>query len=96
MACRPPPPGGRVSTLQGVTRTLVRRFKEHTGEGPQVWIQKQRIESGRQLLETTRLSLDDIVCEVGYTDVSSFRRLFKRHTGLTPREYRHRFSAVSA
>ncbi|MEE9422047.1 MAG: helix-turn-helix domain-containing protein [Gammaproteobacteria bacterium] len=76
------------------TRTLVRRFNQHTGEGPQVWIQKQRIDSSRQLFETTHLSLDEIVYQVGYADVSSFRRLFKRHTGLTPREYRHRFATV--
>jgi transcriptional regulator GlxA family with amidase domain len=78
------------------TRTLVRRFNQHTGKGPQAWIQKQRIESSRQLFETTHLSLDEIVYQVGYADVSSFRRLFKRHTGLTPREYRHRFATVTA
>jgi transcriptional regulator GlxA family with amidase domain len=78
------------------TRTLVRRFNQHTGKGPQAGIQNQRIESSRQLFETTHLSLDEIVYQVGYADVSSFRRLFKRHTGLTPREYRHRFATVTA
>lgn len=73
-------------------RTLVRRFRQATGETPIVYLQKLRIETAKRLLETTQYGFADIVAQVGYMDVSSFRRLFIRHTQISPREYRRRFS----
>jgi len=45
----------------------------------------------RRLLETTTISFDEISYRVGYTDASSFRRLFARTIGVSPGEYRRRF-----
>ena len=73
-------------------RTLIRRFKETTGGSPLQFIQKMRIEKSKNLLETSRLATADIMQRVGYQDDSTFRRLFKRHTGLTPNQYRQRFA----
>jgi len=73
-------------------RTLIRRFKETTGGSPLQFIQKMRIEKSKNLLETSRLTTEDIMQRVGYQDDSTFRRLFKRHTGLTPNQYRQRFA----
>ena len=78
--------------LQISQRTLGRRFRLATNETPIAYLQKLRVETAKRLLETTQLSLEDIVARVGYTDISSFRRLFKRETQLSPREYRRRFS----
>ena len=76
----------------GVTsRTLNRRFKSATGETPLEFLQKARIGHAKRLLETTNISLDDVVHRVGYEDTSSFRRLFKRTTSISPLEYRQRF-----
>ncbi len=72
-------------------RTFNRRFKKATGEPPLEYLQRLRIEAARHLLETTKENLDDITFKVGYEDTSSFRKLFKRHTGLTPHAYRKRF-----
>ncbi|MBI3898775.1 MAG: helix-turn-helix domain-containing protein [Gammaproteobacteria bacterium] len=72
-------------------RTLMRRFKEATGASPQAYLQQLRLEAGKALLANTKLRLDQIVERVGYQDDSAFRRLFKRHTNLSPREYRQRF-----
>jgi transcriptional regulator GlxA family with amidase domain len=55
------------------------------------YVQALRIEEAKQLLERGRHSVDDIGAEVGYRDSASFRRLFKRLTGLTPATYRRRF-----
>ena len=74
------------------TRTLIRKFKTQTGQTPLAYIQKQRIEAGKELLENSDLPLDEIVSRIGYQDSSSFRRLFKRETGLSPREYRKQFT----
>jgi transcriptional regulator GlxA family with amidase domain len=44
------------------------------------------------LLATTGLGVDAVAARVGYGDLSTFRRLFRRETGLSPREYQRRFS----
>lgn len=72
------------------SRSLLRRFKAATGETPHRYLQLLRIESARQLLETTSRSVDQITQAVGYEDVSSFSRLFKEGTGLSPNAYRSR------
>ena len=50
-----------------------------------------RIEETKQILETTDFKVETISEEVGYQDPASFRRLFKRKSGLTPAEYRRLF-----
>ncbi len=72
-------------------RTLMRRFKAHTGDGPLAYLQKLRLETGKVLLANTDYRLGQILERIGYHDESAFRRLFKRDTNLSPREYRRRF-----
>lgn len=73
-------------------RTLSRRFQSALGMTPLTYLQSQRVARAKQLLERGATPLDQIVAECGYEDVSSFRKLFSRHVGMTPREYRSRFS----
>lgn len=75
-------------------RTLIRRFQKDLGETPQAFTQKLRIEKCKILLETTQLRFGEIVQRCGYNDESAFRRLFKRHCQLSPREYRRRFNTT--
>jgi transcriptional regulator GlxA family with amidase domain len=79
---------GRIAVNE---RTLSRKFKAALGASPLAYLQSRRIGDARRLLETTALSLEDIVAQCGYEDVASFRKLFARHVGMTPREYRSRF-----
>jgi len=72
-------------------RHFKRRFKKATGDPPQTYMQRLRIESAKRKLETTQNSFEEITWQVGYENVNSFRRLFKDNTGITPREYRGRF-----
>ena len=72
-------------------RTLKRRFKAATGVPLIDYLQNVRIEHGKHLLETTGLPVEQISAEAGYSDVSFFRRLFKRLVGLTPLTYRRMF-----
>jgi transcriptional regulator GlxA family with amidase domain len=74
-------------------RTLARRFKTSLGMSPLSYLQSQRVARARLLLESSRLPLERIVEQCGYEDISSFRKLFARHVGMTPREYRQRFAA---
>lgn len=77
--------------LHVTSRTLSRRFKKAIGETPHEFLQNARIERAKRLLETTNNSLDEVVHRVGYEDVSSFRRLFTRESGISPGEYRRQF-----
>ncbi len=77
-------------------RTFIRRFNHATGKPPKQYFQKLRINEAKRLLESTQLSVDDITEKVGYLDVSSFRRLFKREVALSPTEYRKRFGRYTA
>ena len=78
------------------TRTFKRRFKSATGYGPLDYVQTLRVEEAKQMLETTGDPIDDIAEMVGYEDPNSFRRLFKRTTGVSPNQYRQRFQNVSS
>lgn len=72
-------------------RTLLRRFQQNVGMSPVQYAQQLRVERAKGLLESTRLSLQDITGRCGYEDVSTFSKVFKRWTQVTPREYRARF-----
>ena len=74
-------------------RTLHRRFTAAAGMPPLAYLQALRVEQAKELLESTRLSLEQIVERVGYSDASAFRRLFARTVGLSPAQYRQRFKS---
>lgn len=74
-------------------RNFKRRFKEATGYTPLAYLQTLRLEKAKQLLETTRMSLENITFAVGYEDSNSFRRLFQQRVGLLPAAYRKKFQA---
>jgi transcriptional regulator GlxA family with amidase domain len=73
-------------------RTLNRRFKLATGEAPLRYLQSLRVDVAKRLLENRGLSVDAVSARVGYGDLSTFRRLFRRETGLSPRDYQRRFA----
>lgn len=73
------------------TRTLIRRFKKATGELPNNYIQKIRVQKAKEFLINTNDSFEIITYNIGYDNASTFRRLFKDMTGLNPSEYRRSF-----
>ena len=73
-------------------RHFKRRFKNATGDAPSQYWQKIRIEKAKSELESTDKTVEKIGLECGYEDSRFFRTLFKRHTNLTPIEYRKRYS----
>lgn len=72
-------------------RTLIRRFKAALDQTPLGYLQDMRIEATRTFLETSDLGIAVIAERVGYSDTSSFSRLFKDRMGLSPGAYRSRF-----
>lgn len=83
--------GRAVGSSELAERTLKRRFKSATGAALIDYVQNLRIEESKRLLESSDLPVDEIGADVGYSDSSFFRRLFKRLTGLGPRQYRRMF-----
>jgi transcriptional regulator GlxA family with amidase domain len=73
-------------------RTFLRRFTKATGMKPLEYQQRLRVSRARELLEFTRTGIGDIAATIGYEDIDSFRRQFRRFTGLTPSDYRRRFA----
>jgi transcriptional regulator GlxA family with amidase domain len=59
-------------------RTFARRLERVTGLSPVRFLQRLRTERAIELLETTRLSFDEIAARVGYADPSTLRRLLRR------------------
>ena len=74
-------------------RNFMRRFKAATGRALGEYVQLLRVSAARELLENDALSIQEAGARVGYEDAAFFRGLFKRHTGMTPTEYRERFGA---
>ena len=72
-------------------RSFDRRFRAATGYSPLAYIQTLRIEEAKQLLETSSIPVEQVGREVGYEDAASFRRLFRRLTGIGPSDYRRKF-----
>jgi transcriptional regulator GlxA family with amidase domain len=73
-------------------RNFVRRFKMATGITPIEYLQKTRIEAAKRLLEQTGNSVLAVMLDCGYNDVKAFRKVFRKEVGLTPTEYRVKFS----
>ena len=76
-------------------RTFKRRFKAATGFAPLEYVQSLRLESACELLEGSDESVEEIAYRVGYEDITFFRRLFRRHKGVTPAQYRRQFRAIN-
>ncbi|SDB57171.1 transcriptional regulator FtrA [Pseudomonas sp. NFACC13-1] len=72
-------------------RTFLRRFVETTGLPPKTWLQQERLNRARELLESTDQSMAGIAQACGYRSVESFRAAFRNAVGLPPTAYRERF-----
>jgi transcriptional regulator GlxA family with amidase domain len=76
-------------------RNFIRRFKAATGRLPGAYIQMLRMAAAKEMLEQGATSIQSVCSKIGYEDAAFFRSLFKRHTGMTPAEYRRRFSHMN-
>ena len=80
-------------TLLG-RRSLERRFKKATNNSIVEYIQRVKIEAAKRSFESSRKNITEVMYDVGYTDTKAFRDVFKKITGLTPIEYRNKYSKI--
>ncbi|WP_176705944.1 AraC family transcriptional regulator [Paenibacillus hemerocallicola] len=64
-------------------------FKQYTGYTPVQFLLRLRVDRAKQLLKDTGLSINRIAKEVGYDDSLYFSRMFVKHTGISPRNFRN-------
>lgn len=73
-------------------RTFERRFKLATNNSVLEYMQRIKMETAKRSFENSRKNINEVMLDVGYTDTKAFRTIFKKVTGLTPIEYRNKYS----
>jgi transcriptional regulator GlxA family with amidase domain len=73
-------------------RNFDRRFIKATGNTPLEYSQRVKIEAAKKAFETSRKTINEVMYDVGYSDVKAFREVFRKITGMSPIEYRNKFN----
>lgn len=73
-------------------RNFDRRFIKATGNTPLEYMQRVRIETAKRAFETTQKNINEVMYEVGYSDMKAFREVFRKVTGMSPLEYRSKYN----
>ncbi|WP_308199153.1 GlxA family transcriptional regulator [Chitinophaga sedimenti] len=73
-------------------RSFERRFKKATCNTVTEYIQRVKIEAAKKSFETSRKNINEIMYDVGYSDVKAFRTTFRKITGLSPLAYRNKYN----
>jgi transcriptional regulator GlxA family with amidase domain len=73
-------------------RNFDRRFIKATGNTPIEYSQRVKIESAKKAFETSRKTINEVMYDVGYSDVKAFREVFRKITGMSPLEYRGKYN----
>lgn len=73
-------------------RNLERRFRKATYNSIVEYMQRVRIEAAKQTLERERENVNEAMYKAGYNDSKAFRTTFKKLTGLSPLEYRNKYT----
>ena len=76
-------------------RNLERRFKKATSNTVVEYIQRVKMEAAKKSFETGRKNINEVMYDVGYADVKTFRNIFRKNTGLSPLEYRNKYNKMA-
>lgn len=78
--------------VQMSRRNFDRRFREITGTAPATWLTHQRVLRAQQLLESTRLPVEEVARQCGFSSAAALRPHFRRLVGTAPAAYRTAFA----
>ena len=73
---------------------FVHLFTKYTGFSPHKFLLKVRIDKAKDLLMHTQLNICEIATHIGFSDPLYFSRLFRKYLGLSPSDYRSKFSEM--
>ena len=95
--CSSAPPFEQMArSLNLSSSRLCHLIKAETGLPPARYLKQLRIQKAKQLLETTFLSIKEVMAQIGYNDLSHFVRDFKMACGMSPRQYRASYFQTEA
>ena len=80
------------SKLSVGRRNFDKRFVKATGNTPVEYSQRVKMESAKKAFETSRKTINEVMYDVGYSDVKAFREVFRKITGLSPLQYRNKYN----
>jgi len=75
--------------------SLIRAFKKISGSTPLDYLLKMRIAKSSELLKNSDITVTDAALASGFSDSNYFSRQFKKHTGMSPKEFKKLYSKVS-
>lgn len=79
-----------LSKVFGYNKSYIsQKLKKETGSSFKNLLNRKKINVAKELLKETNLSVEEIAMNVGYNEPSSFFKLFKKYTNMTPNEYRY-------
>jgi transcriptional regulator GlxA family with amidase domain len=73
-------------------RNFDRRFIKATGNTPVEYSQRVKVESAKKAFENSRKTVNEVMYDVGYSDIKAFREVFRKITGMSPIEYKGRYN----
>lgn len=76
------------------SKYLARRFKKETNETIKNYINRKKVEEAKRIMQTSKMKLIDIATNLSFNDQSHFTKVFKEHTGLTPKQYYSKIKSV--
>jgi transcriptional regulator GlxA family with amidase domain len=74
-------------------RNFARVFRDEIGVPPARYVERLRVESARQMLETARAGVEEVADQCGFGSAETMRKAFMRSLGVSPSSYRGRFRA---
>jgi transcriptional regulator GlxA family with amidase domain len=72
-------------------RNFARAFRRETGVTPAAYVEAQRVEAARRLLETTAGNVAEVAAACGFARPETMHRAFRRVLGVAPAQYRRHF-----
>ena len=85
---RPPSVATLADEFAMSQRTLARHVRAATGQGALALVQRVRLNRARMLIETSRMTIEQVAAQVGYEDATALRRLMRKAAGATPSKFR--------
>ncbi|MCX6396960.1 MAG: helix-turn-helix domain-containing protein [Propionibacteriales bacterium] len=84
----PPSIAGLAAEFALSERTMARHVVRATGRSPSALVQGVKVRRARALLESSRLTVEQVAAAVGYADATALRRAMQRNLGASPSRYR--------